>query len=150
MTAFCTKCGSALSATTRYCTNCGTENLIDTNQDRTPAVVAGVEPVGAAVPGSSKPKKSRRWLWWVLALILVFALGFFLGHRTAPKCPRCPAPTGAGAGGGGGGGGSGSGRPKAGGGGKGDPDKGGGGSASGLARVLGDGGHVGGGGGSSS
>jgi hypothetical protein len=43
MTAFCTKCGSALSATTRYCTNCAMENLIDTNQDMTPAVVAGVE-----------------------------------------------------------------------------------------------------------
>jgi len=43
MTAFCTKCGSALSTTTRYCTNCGTENLIDTNQDMTPAGVAAVE-----------------------------------------------------------------------------------------------------------
>jgi hypothetical protein len=50
MTAFCTKCGSALSTTTRYCTNCGTENLIDTNQDMTPAGVAAVEPAGAAVP----------------------------------------------------------------------------------------------------
>jgi hypothetical protein len=148
MTAFCTKCGSALSATTRYCTNCGTENLIDTNQGMAPAAVAGVEPAGAAVPGSSKPKKSRRWLWWVLALILVFALGFFLGHRTAPKCPPCPAPSAAGAGGGGGGGGSG--HPKAGAGGNGDHDKGGGGSASGLGRVLGDGGRVDGGGGGGS
>src|SRR5450432_1976347 len=150
MTAFCTKCGSPLSATIRYCTNCGAENLIDTIQDMTPAVVAGVEPAGAAVPSSSKPKKSRRWLWWVLALILVFALGFFLGHRTAPKCPRCPAPSTAGAGGGGGGGGGGSGRPKAGTGAKGDPDKGGGGNASGLGRVLGEGGQVDGSGGGGS
>lgn len=150
MKTFCTRCGTALSAGTRYCTNCGMENEIDANPDATPTVVAGVEPADAEIPGSSKPKKSRRWVWWVLALIGVFALGFFLGHRAAPKCPRCPAPSTAGAGGGGGGGGGGSGRPKAGAGGNGDHDKGGGGSASGLGRVLGDGGQVDGGGGGGS
>ena len=140
MTAFCTKCGSALSATTRYCTNCGTENLMDTNQDMTPAVVAGVEPAGAAISSSSKPKKSRRWPWWVLALILAFALGIFLGHRMAPKCPHCPAPPAAGDGGGGGGGGGG-GKPKLGAPGDGGGGAGGGGGGAGTGRVLGDGGR---------
>jgi hypothetical protein len=121
MTAFCTKCGSTLSATTRFCTNCGAETLIDTNQDVASAVVAGGEPSDAAVSGSSKPKKRRRWLWWVLAVILAFALGLLLGNRTAPKCPHCPAPSTAGTGGGGGGGGGGHRGAAAGG--KGDPDR---------------------------
>ena len=63
MTAFCTKCGSALSATTRYCTNCGTENLMDTNQDMSPAIVAGVEPDGAEMSALPRATGGRRWRW---------------------------------------------------------------------------------------
>ena len=79
MKAFCTSCGTELGADTRFCTKCGAEN-----------------PVPAAA------KKDRRWWRWVLALILVFILGFLLGKLMAPKCPHCPAvPAGGGGGGGG-------------------------------------------------
>ena len=50
MKRFCTNCGTELGADTRFCTKCGTEN---------------------PVPGAAT-KKDRRWLWWVLALILVY------------------------------------------------------------------------------
>jgi hypothetical protein len=40
MTAFCTQCGSALDASTRYCTNCGFENAADGTQGAAPAVGA--------------------------------------------------------------------------------------------------------------
>ena len=68
MKAFCTSCGTELGADTHFCTKCGTEN-----------------------PAPAKDKKDRRWLWWVLALILMFVLGFLLGKMLAPKCPACPA-----------------------------------------------------------
>ncbi len=134
MTAFCTKCGSALSATTRYCTNCGTESA-DATQSATPA--------DAAVSSLSKSKKNWRRIGGVLVLILVFALGFFLGHRMAPKCPACPTPPAAGSGGdGGGGGGGGGGKPKVGApGGGGGGAGGGGGGGTGTGRVLGEGGR---------
>jgi hypothetical protein len=93
-------------------------------------------------------RKSRRWPW-ILALILVFLLGLWLGHRMAPKCPPCPTPA-AGNGGGGGSGGGGGGHSGAGGGGKGDPNKGGGAGGGGTGRVLGDGGRVNGSGGGGS
>ena len=128
MKAFCTSCGAALNSDSTFCTGCG-----------------------AAAPAAAQPsRKERKWLW-VLALILFFALGFWLGHRMVPKCPVCPAPPTAGTGGAGGGGGGGGGhRGAPGGGGKGDPDKGGGGDANGMGRVLGDGGKVDGGGGGGS
>jgi hypothetical protein len=37
-------------------------------------------------------KKDRRWLWWVPALILFFALGFWLALLLAPKGPSCASP----------------------------------------------------------
>ena len=121
MTAFCTSCGAALSPDTAFCTACG----------------------AAAGPPAQTTHKSRKWLWWILALILMFLLGYWLGHRAAPKCPICPATPALGGGGGGGGGG---GRAGAGGGGgKGAPDKGSGGGGSG--GVAGDGGRADGGGG---
>jgi hypothetical protein len=156
MTAFCTQCGSALGASTRYCTSCGLENAADAIQGPAPAVGAGVEPADAALAGasklnSSKPKKTRRWLWWILALILVFALGMLLGRMMAPKCPHCPAaPLLGNGGGGGGGGGAGGGKPGAGPGSPGGGGAGGGGGGAGIGRVLGDGGNVNGGGGSGS
>ncbi|HEV7359365.1 MAG TPA: zinc-ribbon domain-containing protein, partial [Steroidobacteraceae bacterium] len=68
MKAFCTSCGTELGADTRFCIKCGTEN-----------------------PAPAKAKKDRRWLWWVLGLILMFVLGFLLGKMLAPKPPPCPA-----------------------------------------------------------
>jgi len=128
MKAFCTRCGSALNPDTAFCTRCG-----------------------AAAPSSTvAARKSRKWPW-ILALILVFLLGLWLGHLMAPKCPRCPAPPTAGAGGGGGnGGGGGGGHPGTGAGGKGSPEPGGGGGGGGSGRVLGDGGRVSGTGGGGS
>jgi len=123
--AFCTSCGVALNPDTAFCTGCG----------------------AAAGPSAAK---SRKWRW-ILALILIFLLGFWLGHRMAPKCPVCPAPPTPGTGGAGGGGGGGGGHPGAGGGGgKGDPSNGGGGGGGGMGRVIGDGGRVNGSGGSGS
>jgi len=130
MKAFCTSCGTALNPDTAFCTGCGAPSA------------AGAQPAHT----------NRKWPW-ILALILFFALGFWLGRLMAPKCPHCPAPPtlGPGGAGGGGGGGGGGGHTGTHTGGKGDPDKGGGGGASGGGRVLGDGGRVdssGGGGGS--
>lgn len=103
----------------------------------------------SANPDSVKPSKSRRWRWWLLALILVFILGFMLGRMLLPKCPRCPTPPTAGSGGGGGGGG-GSGNPKLGAPGTGGGGGGGaGGGGSGIGRVIGDGGRQQGSGGGS-
>lgn len=125
MKAFCTNCGTALNAAA-FCTSCGA-------------------PSGAA---AQPARKNRKWPW-MLALILFFGLGFWLGRLMAHKCPICPAPPTLGTGGGGGGGGGG--HPGAGGGGgKGDPDKGGGAGGSGTGRVLGDGGRVNGSGGGGS
>jgi hypothetical protein len=95
-------------------------------------------------------RKDRKWPW-IMALILLFALGFWLGRLMAPKCPLCPAPPTVGAGGGGGGGGGGgSGRAGSGAGGKGDPSAGGGGGGGGSGRVVGEGGRVDGSGGGGS
>jgi hypothetical protein len=124
---FCTSCGSALNADSAFCKGCG-----------------------APVPPSTGPaRKSRKWPW-ILALILLFALGFWLGRHMAPKCPTCPKPPTTGTGGAGGGGGGGGGHPGSAAGGKGDPDKGGGGGGGGSGRVIGDGGRVDGGGGGGS
>jgi hypothetical protein len=95
-------------------------------------------------------RKNRKWPW-ILALILLFALGFWLGRLMAPKCPPCPAPPAVGAGGGGGGGGGGgNGHVGSGVGGKGDPSAGGGGGGGGSGRVTGEGGRVEGSGGGGS
>jgi hypothetical protein len=72
-----------------------------------PAVGARVEPAGAEFVGSTKlnspkPKKARRWLWWILALLLAFVVGVLLGRMMARKCPHCPAAAVLGNGGGGG------------------------------------------------
>jgi hypothetical protein len=72
MTAFCTRCGAKLDAESRHCTQCG-----------------------LSVPPD---KKDRRWRWWLLALIVFFALGICLGLLLAPKCPSCPVPDADGAG----------------------------------------------------
>lgn len=72
MTAFCIRCGAKLDAESRQCTQCGL--------------------------GVSSGKKDRRWRWWLLALIVFFALGLCLGLLLAPKCPSCPVPNGDGAG----------------------------------------------------
>jgi hypothetical protein len=120
----CPRCGSALNPETGQCPKC----------------VAGGEPPAA-------PKDKRRTGLWLLALLLVFVLGFLLGHMLAPKCPKCPAPSTPGAGGAGGSGnghGAANGAP-----GKGTPDKGGGGAdGGGDGRVVGAGGNVQGSGGS--
>jgi hypothetical protein len=98
---------------------------------------------GAAVCAGCGARKRRKWPW-ILALILLFVLGFLLGRLLAPKCPICPAPPapGHGGAGGAGGGGGGGARTQAGAGGKGTPDSGGGGGGGGGGRVLGDGGHA--------
>ena len=66
MTSFCTRCGAKLDAATRHCTQCGNS----------------VQP----------DKKDRRWRWWLLVLIVFFALGICLGLLLAPKCPTCAVP----------------------------------------------------------
>jgi len=119
MKAFCTGCGSALNPDIAFCTGCGT----------------------AAQPSTEPTRKNRKWPW-ILALILLFALGFWLGRLMAPKCPPCPAPPTAGAGGragvaGGGGGGRGS--P---GDGASEHGHGGAGQVDGTARLHGDGGSA--------
>src|SRR5665213_418500 len=77
VSAFCIHCGAALNPDTAFCTGCG-----------------------AAVPAATQPaRKPRRWPW-ILALLLIFALGFWLGRRQAPKCPQCPAAPVTGTGGG--------------------------------------------------
>ena len=94
---------------------------------------------------SSPPvPKDRKWLW-VLALLLSFALGLWLGYQMMPRSPACPVPRIAGGGDGGGGGG----HSSAANGGKGDSDKDGGqgGDGKGIGRVQGEGGHTDGGGG---
>jgi hypothetical protein len=101
MTAFCTHCGAALSADPRFCTECGTVVAPTVKTD------APIAPLTQNSPG---PKKSRRWRW-VLAVIVFFALGFFLGRLLAPKCPSCPSTAAAGTGGGGAVPATGSGRP---------------------------------------
>ncbi|HEY4213758.1 MAG TPA: zinc ribbon domain-containing protein [Steroidobacteraceae bacterium] len=124
MKAFCTSCGAEINPDTAFCTGCG-----------------------ARAGTLAKPlPRNRKWPW-IVALILLFALGFWLGHMMAPKCPACPAPHDAGSGGRGGGGGGGGGQPGVGGGGKGDPSKGGGSDADGTGRVVGAGGRTNGAGG---
>jgi hypothetical protein len=59
-----------------------------------PGSVPSAAPAGSAL----KPKKDRRWRWWLLALILFFALGFWLALLLAPKCPTCAVPSGDGSG----------------------------------------------------
>ncbi|HEX3913349.1 MAG TPA: zinc ribbon domain-containing protein [Steroidobacteraceae bacterium] len=130
MKSFCTRCGAALNPDTTFCTGCG----------------AAAAAAATTATTATTARKNRKWPW-VLALIIFFALGFWLGHRMAPKCPACPALPAGGTGGGGGGGGGGGHPGAGGGGGKGDPDKGGGGGADGTGRVLGAGGKVDGSGG---
>jgi hypothetical protein len=116
MKAFCTGCGSALNANTAFCTGCG----------------------APAQPSTEPARKSRKWPW-IVALILLFALGFWLGRLMAPKCPPCPAPPTAGAGaraGVAGGGGGGRGSP---GDGASEHGHGGAGQVDGTARLHGDG-----------
>jgi len=125
--AICKSCGSTLTPETAFCAGCGT-------------------PVA---PSTEPARKNRKWPW-ILALILVFALGFWLGRLMAPKCPQCPAPATTGTGGDPGGGGGGGGHPGSSAGGNGDHGKGGSGSASGSGRVLGDSGRVEGSGGGGS
>ena len=119
MKAICKSCGSTLTPETVFCSGCGT-------------------PVA---PSTEPARKNRKWPW-ILALILLFVLGFLLGRLMAPKCPLCPAPATTGTGGDPGGGGGGGGHPGRGAGGDGDHDKGGGSGASGSGRVLGDSGRV--------
>ncbi len=90
-------------------------------------------------------EKKYRWLWWLLAVILMFALGFWLGRRLAPPtAPPCPsAGNGAPLGGGVGEGGKGSPTKRSGGPGGG----GGGGTSTGDGEVQAAGGGSGGGGG---
>ena len=97
---------------------------------------------GTGVPPT---RKDRRWLW-ILALLLSFALGLWLGRQMMPRCAAYPVPRAAGSGDGGGGGGGHSGAAN---GGSGDSDKDGGqgGDGKGIGRVKGEGGHVDGGGG---
>ena len=86
MTVFCTHCGAELSAESSHCTQCGS--------------AVAPTPVPTATGSSELPtrKKDRRWLWWVPALILFFALGFWLALLLAPKCPSCKSPATDGAG----------------------------------------------------
>jgi len=75
MKALCARCGTEIDPVTTLCTGCS-----------------------APVEAAQSARKSRTGPW-ILALICYFALGFWLGHRSAPECPACPAPTTAGAGG---------------------------------------------------
>jgi zinc-ribbon domain len=79
MTAFCTRCGAKLDPESRHCTQCGS------------AIAPASEPIAASDPLVPTAKKNRRWLWWLAALILFFALGFWLARLLAPKCPSCPS-----------------------------------------------------------
>jgi hypothetical protein len=79
MTLFCTNCGAAVSADTRFCTACG----------------AGREISESPPPGAADiaAKKNRRaWPWWVLVVIAFFLLGLWLGRGPAAKKPLCAAP----------------------------------------------------------
>jgi hypothetical protein len=131
MKAFCTTCGYALRPEAAFCTGCGSMAQC------------------ASTPALAPARKSRQWPW-ILALIVLFVVGYWLGRSRVPTCPRCPAPPTAGTVGGGGGGGGGGGHPGRGAGGNGSPDPGGGGGASGSGRVLGDGGRADGAGGGGS
>jgi hypothetical protein len=86
MTVFCTHCGAELNAESSHCTQCGSAH----------APASG--PAATGSPQLPTRKKDRRWLWWALALILFFALGFWLALLLAPKCPTCASPATDGAG----------------------------------------------------
>jgi hypothetical protein len=86
MTVFCTRCGAELNAESRHCTQCGS------------TVAPTTEPIATRGTPVLAAKKDRRWLWWLLALILAFGLGFWLALKMAPKCPSCESPAGDGAG----------------------------------------------------
>jgi hypothetical protein len=103
MRAWCARCGTEIDPVTTFCTGCP-----------------------ASAEALQSASKNGKWPS-ILALICFFALGFWLGHRIAPKCPACPAPPTASSGGAGSGGGGG-----------------------GMGRVLGAGGKVEGGGGGGS
>jgi hypothetical protein len=116
MNAFRTSCGTALTADALVRTGCG-------------------KPARSA----ESPANSRRWPW-ILALILLFVLGFLLGRLMAPKWPHCPAPPSAGNGSGGGGRGHGAGHPESGPGGGAGPGGGGSvGSGNGTGDMTGGG-----------
>jgi hypothetical protein len=97
MKAWCARCGTEIDPVTTFCTGCS----------------VSAEALQSARMNGKWPS--------ILALICFFALGFWLGHRIAPKCPACPAPPTASSGGAGSGGGGG-GHSGAGGGGKGGGD----------------------------
>ena len=72
MTLFCTNCGTAVSADTRFCTACGA--------------------VREKAEGTVPAKRRRAWPWWALAVIAFFLLGLWLGRGPAAKKPLCGAP----------------------------------------------------------
>jgi zinc-ribbon domain len=120
MTAFCTRCGAKLDPESRHCTQCGS------------AIAPASVPIAASDPLVPTAKKDRRWLWWLAALILSFALGFWLALLLAPKTPSCASPAGDGAGSGRTARAAGSTEP-----GSGPPDKLGNGSGQGPAEAAG-------------
>jgi hypothetical protein len=89
MTAFCTHCGARLSADPRHCTECGSAAAPIAKDDA---------PIAALISEIPMAKKDRRWQWWLLAVIVFFALGVCLSLLLAPKCPSCPVPAGDGTG----------------------------------------------------
>jgi hypothetical protein len=86
MIAFCTRCGAKLNAQSGDCPQCSS------------TVAPTTEPIATRGTPVLTAKKDRRWLWWVLALLLAFGLGFWLALLLAPKCPICESPAGDGSG----------------------------------------------------
>jgi hypothetical protein len=92
MRLFCTNCGAAVSATTRFCTACGA--VCEIAEDRAPAAPTprASDIVDSPKSPNANTKPRRTWPWWTLVVIAFFLLGLWLGRGPAAKKPVCGAP----------------------------------------------------------